>query len=100
MANTPCWPVPEGLPITSGYGWRFHPIYEEWRFHSGTDWGGGGQHHPLYAVQDGVVVANTFNSSTGYYIRIKHTGDSYYSQYQHLKEPSPLQVGDPVVVRT
>jgi len=35
--NLSSWPA-RG-PVTSSFGWRIHPIYGEWRFHSGVDIG-------------------------------------------------------------
>ena len=34
------WSAPiagASLPISSGFGWRVHPIYGDWRFHAGLD---------------------------------------------------------------
>ncbi len=47
---------------------------------------------PVYAIADGVVIANLYNSVNGYHIRIEHD-QSTVSGYNHFKEASPLAVG-------
>ena len=94
----PHFPTTSGLPITSPYGWRIDPIDGLYKFHSAIDIGGGGVEHPIYATQTGVVIRNTFTSYGGYTLRIQHTGDKYFSQYQHLKEAPALNVGDVVTI--
>ncbi len=96
MANTPCWPTTPGLPITSPYGWRFHPIDEVWKFHAAIDIGGGGINHPVYATQSGVVIAKGFDNSRGNYIILEHTEDEFFSRYIHLAEPAFFDVGQTV----
>lgn len=93
VGGKPLFPTTEGLTITSPYGWRIHPIYGDLRFHGAIDIGGGGINHPIYATQDAVVLEKRNTSYGGYTIRLKHTGDNYYSQYQHMKYASPLSVG-------
>lgn len=95
--NKPIFPTTNGLLITSPYGWRIDPIDGLNKFHSAIDIGGNGINHPIYATQTGVVIRNTFTSYGGYTLRIQHTGDNYFSQYQHLKEASLLNVGDVVI---
>lgn len=92
----PCYPTTASIPISSPYGWRINPVTGLLAFHDGTDFSGGGIHHPIYATQSGVVIKNEFDSIRGWYIRIKHTGDSYYSGYQHFSVKSPLAVGTEV----
>ena len=91
--NRPQWPTTPGLTITSGYGWRTHPIFGDLRFHHAIDIGGGGVNHPIYATQDGYVMAKLNTSYGGYTIRLIHTGDEYFSQYQHMQAPSHLNEG-------
>jgi len=94
--NKPQFPTTDTLTITSPYGWRISPIDGLLTFHSAIDIGGGGIEHPIYATQTGVVIRNTFTSYGGFTLRIQHTGDIYFSQYQHLKEAPLLIVGDTV----
>lgn len=79
-----------GIVETSPYGWRMHPIYGDWRFHDGQDWGSGGRQVPIYATTDGTVaVAVHGHNSLGNYITINHQYDEYFSRYLHL---SAIQV--------
>lgn len=94
----PHFPTTPGLPITSPYGWRIDPIDGTYKHHNGIDIGGGGVEHPIYATQTGIIILNTFTSYGGYTLRIQHTGDKYFSQYQHLKEAPALDVGEVVTI--
>ena len=94
MMSKPVWPTTKGLPITSKYGWRTHPISGQPQFHAGIDIGGGGVNHPIYATQSGYVFKKGYDNARGYYVDIKHTVDPYYSRYQHLAGPSSKNVGD------
>lgn len=73
--------------VTSAYGWRFDPIHLECRHHNGTDIAGNAGDN-IYAIANGVVVVNEFNSSYGNYTVIGHgkfeDGQyEYYSLYAH-----------------
>lgn len=94
--SKPAFPTTEGLPITSTYGWRPPPTEGASEYHWAIDIGGNGVNHPIYATQDGVITQNTWNDISGWRLRIKHTGDPYHSQYQHLHVQSPLSVGTSV----
>lgn len=91
--SKPFFPTTEGLPITSPYGWRTHPVTGEPDFHAAIDISGQGENHPIYATQTGEVIYNGDISGGGWSIRIAHTGDGYFSQYMHMAEPSPIPVG-------
>jgi murein DD-endopeptidase MepM/ murein hydrolase activator NlpD len=95
--SKPAFPTTAGLPITSPYGWRTHPITGEQDFHAAIDIGGNGVNHPVYATQTGEIIQNYDGGGGGWTVRIKHSGDSYYSQYLHLAVQSPLPVGTKVV---
>lgn len=94
--SAPVLPVLEGTPITSGYGWRIHPITGVETFHAGTDFGGDSG-DPLFATQAGVVIDKGWDDIRGWYIDIDHDpNDPYFSRYQHNLEDSPLNIGDKV----
>jgi murein DD-endopeptidase MepM/ murein hydrolase activator NlpD len=59
--------------VTSGYGWRTHPIFGTQRFHSGTDFGGG-HGAPIYAADSGVVVSASARGGYGNTIVLDHGG--------------------------
>ena len=77
------WLVPcDYVLLTSPYGYRLHPVYGDWRFHSGVDLAGP-MGTPIYATRSGVVKAATYNSSAGYYVSIDHQ-DGFSSSYLHM----------------
>lgn len=68
--------------ITSGFGYRVHPIFGRRLFHSGVDFGGK-YREPIYASGDGTVDKIGRYGGYGNYIRIKH--DNIWSTaYAHL----------------
>ena len=91
----PAWPTTEGLRITSGYGPRRAPTAGASSWHPAIDIGGNGVNHPIYATQDGVVTYVGWAGGGGNCVRIRHTGDKYHSQYQHLASTS-VQKGQTV----
>lgn len=89
--SKPFFPTTPGLEITSK--WAMRTLNGETSFHAAIDIGGGGVNHPVYATQSGEVVENVWHDISGWRLRIKHTGDTYTSQYIHLAVKSPLAVG-------
>ncbi|HUH08856.1 MAG TPA: peptidoglycan DD-metalloendopeptidase family protein [Egibacteraceae bacterium] len=65
------WPAAGS--VTSGFGWRVHPIFETRRFHAGIDIGGGSG-APIYAAEDGVVVSAGTRGGYGNAVVIDHGG--------------------------
>jgi murein DD-endopeptidase MepM/ murein hydrolase activator NlpD len=81
LAVTPSrWPT-FGF-ISSGFGWRFHPIFRRVKFHTGIDivtfWGA-----PVYATADGIVTYVGWESGYGKVIKINH-GRGITTYYAHL----------------
>ncbi|PNV80948.1 MAG: peptidase M23 [Dictyoglomus turgidum] len=81
LAVTPSrWPT-FGF-ISSGFGWRFHPIFRRMAFHTGIDivtfWGA-----PVYATADGIVSFVGWESGYGKVIKINH-GRGIITYYAHL----------------
>lgn len=81
------WLVPcDYKYVSSAFGWRWHPVHGDWRFHAGVDLAIG--HTPIYATRAGIVETATYSSSAGYYVVINHM-DGYKSTYMHMcKFPS------------
>lgn len=76
--------VTAGLPITSPFGWRIHPISGTWRFHSGVDLGYN-EGTPVPAMFDGTVVqAGNFGDGYGNQILLYHPASDTYTRYAHL----------------
>lgn len=77
------WLVPcSYVALTSPFGYRWHPIYGDYRFHYGVDLAGP-TGTPIKATRSGVVTAASYNSSGGYYVTLDHQ-DGYKSQYLHM----------------
>ena len=87
------WPTTKPYRISSHYGWRIHPIQHIQKFHTGVDITGT-KSRDIYAIQDGVVTAVSYQSAMGNYIKIKHE-NGYISVYEHLKQKL-VKVGEEV----
>ena len=72
------------LHITSGFGYRIHPITGARAFHNGVDYRGA-VGTPVYAVADGIVAQSSFSNENGNFIAIKHS-DNSQSWYLHLHQ--------------
>jgi murein DD-endopeptidase MepM/ murein hydrolase activator NlpD len=85
------WPVPGG--ITSGYGWRIHPIFHTREFHTGIDigapWGA-----PVHAAADGTVLFTGWMQGYGMLVILDH-GNGLSTTYSHLSSYA-VGVGDRV----
>lgn len=66
------WPLP-GATVTSGYGYRIHPIYGTRRLHTGLDMGGA-MGAEILAAGDGVVALAGVNGGYGNCVVIYHGG--------------------------
>ena len=71
------------LPVTSNFGWRVHPIYGDWRFHTGVDFG-----YPegtaIPALMDGqVILAGNYSDGYGNQVLLYHYGNDTYTRYAH-----------------
>ncbi len=71
-----------GGRITSGFGWRFHPILGYNRMHKGIDFGAV-VGTPVHAVTDGLVSFAGRFSGYGNHIRLNHNSN-LGSSYSHL----------------
>lgn len=69
--------------VTSGFGWRTHPIYKTQEFHPGMDFAAE-QGTPIYSTGDGVVeVADNLAQGYGNHVVINH-GFGYQTLYGHM----------------
>ena len=68
--------------VTDAYGYRYHPIYGDYKFHPAVDFAVP-QGTPIYATKSGTVTAATYNEYNGYYVAINHN-DGYTSLYAHM----------------
>lgn len=76
------WPCPGCTYITSRAGNRWHPIFEEWRYHSGIDIGAG-YGSAIVASDSGTVILAEVNGGYGNCVMIDH-GNGYYTLYGHM----------------
>lgn len=74
------WPV--GGPVTSGYGWRTHPIFGTRRFHAGIDIGAPSG-TPVASAATGEVVFAGEKAGYGRHVIISH-GGGIATLYAHL----------------
>jgi murein DD-endopeptidase MepM/ murein hydrolase activator NlpD len=76
-----CLPL-ENISINSFYGYRYHPIKKERKFHSGIDLHA--KSDTVYAFVGGVVEKAGYSSGLGYYVSIRFNEYEFY--YGHLSE--------------
>ena len=74
--------APVGGRITSGFGYRVHPILRYSRFHAGIDFGAG-YGSPIVAAADGQVVGASWAGGYGRQVRIAHEG-GLMTTYSHM----------------
>ncbi len=91
MATPLGWPVQGWL--TSGYGYRMHPIKHKKIFHSGMDIATK-PGTPVRATADGIVIFSGRSGGNGNLVGIAH-GFGYSTYYAHNKK-NAVKVGDVV----
>ncbi len=74
-------PVPIGS-MTSGFGWRVHPVLHYMRMHTGVDWAAP-RGTAIFAAGNGVIEEIGLKGGYGKYVRIRHA-DGYDTGYGHL----------------
>jgi murein DD-endopeptidase MepM/ murein hydrolase activator NlpD len=67
------FPAAKGTPITSGFGWRIHPITGGRRFHTGIDFGAA-MGTPIYAIANGRVEFAGQRGGYGNAVIVNHGG--------------------------
>jgi len=72
----------DDVRLTSGFGTRFHPLFNERRMHTGIDWAGP-IGTPIVAAGNGVVEEALYKGGNGKYIRIRHA-NGYQTAYSHM----------------
>jgi murein DD-endopeptidase MepM/ murein hydrolase activator NlpD len=71
--------------VTSGFGWRTHPIYKTQEFHAGMDFSAE-QGTPIYATGDGTIErADNLAQGYGNHVVINH-GFGYHTLYGHMSK--------------
>lgn len=74
--------------ISSGFTMkRFHPVQKRWKAHLGTDYAAP-HGTPILATGSGTVIAATYGSGNGNYVKIQHN-ETYATQYLHMSGFAP-----------
>jgi len=79
------FPLSIPAPITSLFGWRVHPVYNSWRFHSGTDLAAP-MGTPVLATRAGRVTVSDVLGGYGLTVIMRHDDDELESRYAHLSQ--------------
>ena len=74
-------PVPAGI-VTSGFGWRTHPMLHISEMHTGVDWGAPFG-TPIFAAGNGEIEEIGLKGGYGKYVRIRHA-NGYETAYGHM----------------
>jgi len=78
------YPLPNPAAVTSGFGWRVHPITGKSTFHQGIDLGAA-EGTPVYAVYNGTVEVADWMGGLGKAVVISH-GYGSETRYGHLSQ--------------
>ena len=85
-----------GFSLSSGYGWRRHPITKKYTFHRGVDLACA-EGTPVCAALDGTADTCAYSADGGNWIRLRHTGGvttSYFHlQYVFVRAGEPVKAG-------
>jgi murein DD-endopeptidase MepM/ murein hydrolase activator NlpD len=71
-----------GARLTSGFGYRRHPLLKTLKLHSGVDWGGP-IGTPIMAAGNGTIEVAGREGGYGNYVRIRHA-NGYKTAYGHM----------------
>jgi murein DD-endopeptidase MepM/ murein hydrolase activator NlpD len=82
VVETGGYPLPFPVPVTSGYGWRIHPITGEMAFHGGIDLGAPAG-TPVLATSAGKVDYAGMAGTYGNLVELRH-GNHQATRYAHL----------------
>lgn len=91
------WIKPLEVRISSGYGWRIHPIYRTRKFHNGVDLSAP-EGTPISSPMDGTVIAVWYDERNGNALKIKHI-NGFTTGYAHnekifVKRGDEVKKGD------
>ena len=74
--------LPAKGQITSGFGYRMHPVLGEEKFHEGLDIANS-RWTPIFATADGIVVTCNQSSTFGNLVVLDH-GNGYLTKFGHM----------------
>jgi murein DD-endopeptidase MepM/ murein hydrolase activator NlpD len=90
-----CLPL-KRLAVTSGYGFRIHPVTAKYRFHNGIDLRA--RHDTVFAIADGIVTIG-YDDLLGIFIKI--SDGRLCCTYGHLSAiltSGPVTSGDAIAI--
>ncbi len=73
--------------LTSGFGYRFHPLLNRRKMHTGADWAAP-PGTPILAAGNGVIEQAGRRGQYGNYVRIRHA-NGYQTAYGHMQAIAP-----------
>lgn len=73
--------------LTSGFGYRFHPLLNDRKMHTGVDWAAP-PGTPILAAGNGVIEQAGRKGQYGNYVRIRHS-NGYQTAYGHMTQIAP-----------
>ena len=73
--------------LTSGFGYRRHPLLGTRRMHTGADWAAK-TGTPILAAGRGIIEVAKRRGANGNYVRIKHA-NGYQTAYSHMRRFGP-----------
>ena len=74
-------PVAVGM-VTSGFGWRTHPMLHVSELHSGVDWAAP-MGTPIFAAGNGILEEIGLKGGYGKYVKLRHS-NGYQTAYGHM----------------
>jgi murein DD-endopeptidase MepM/ murein hydrolase activator NlpD len=84
----------DDVRLTSGFGFRLHPLINQKRMHTGIDWATS-IGTPVVAAGNGVIEESGLKGQYGNYVRIRHA-NGYQTAYGHM---SRIAVSEGMKVR-
>jgi cell wall-associated NlpC family hydrolase len=76
-------PFQQRYALTSPFGRRFHPIYKEWRLHTGQDLSSLPRAGPVVAASAAIVISADWDRDYGNIVSLRH-GNRVVTRYGHL----------------
>jgi cell wall-associated NlpC family hydrolase len=76
-------PFQQRYVLTSAFGRRFHPIYRDWRLHTGQDLSSLPRAGPVVAASAGIVLSADWDRDYGNIVSLRHS-NRVVTRYGHL----------------
>ncbi|MAM93599.1 M23 family metallopeptidase [Parvibaculum sp.] len=73
--------------MSSGFGWRTHPVLKDRRFHKGVDYAAP-KGTPVYATEDGIIGKAEWRGNYGKLVTVRHS-ENVETYYAHLSGFAP-----------